>query len=110
MTDASELRAGSGVPGGLGGRLRRVRTARGLSVRELARRAGCSASLLSQVERGVTAPSAGVVYALANQLGISIDSLFSSDDVEPAELPHSPEVASPHRADPLWGRATGADG
>jgi mannose-6-phosphate isomerase-like protein (cupin superfamily)/DNA-binding XRE family transcriptional regulator len=110
MTDALESRAASGVPGGLGGRLRQVRTARGLSVRELARRAGCSASLVSQVERGVTAPSAGVVYTLANQLGISLDFLFGADDVEPGELPHLPGVASPHPASRPWGRATGADG
>ncbi|HTQ15989.1 XRE family transcriptional regulator [Mycobacterium sp.] len=110
MTDTSESRAAGGVPGGLGGRLRQVRTARGFSVRELARRAGCSASLVSQVERGVTAPSAGVVYALAHQLGISIDSLFGGDDVEPGELPHLPGVAPPYRVDPPWGRATGADG
>jgi transcriptional regulator with XRE-family HTH domain/mannose-6-phosphate isomerase-like protein (cupin superfamily) len=111
MTDASELRAASGAPGGLGGRLRQVRTARGMSVRELARRAGCSASLVSQVERGVTAPSAGVVYALANQLGISLDFLFGADGAEPGELPRLPGVtSSSHPAAGSWGRATGADG
>ncbi|HEY6854741.1 MAG TPA: helix-turn-helix transcriptional regulator, partial [Mycobacterium sp.] len=61
MSDASDSRAGNEMPGGLGERIRRVRTTRGISVRELARRVGCSASLVSQVERGVTAPSAGVV-------------------------------------------------
>jgi mannose-6-phosphate isomerase-like protein (cupin superfamily) len=81
-----------------------------MSVRELARRAGCSASLVSQVERGVTAPSAGVVYALANQLGISLDFLFGADDVEPGELPHLPGVVSPHPPARPWGRAAGADG
>lgn len=103
MTDASEFRAASGAPGGLGGRLREVRTARGMSVRELARRAGCSASLVSQVERGMTAPSAGVVYALANQLGISLDFLFGADEIEPGMASPYPEVRP-------WGRATGAEG
>jgi transcriptional regulator with XRE-family HTH domain len=125
MTDGSVARAASGVPGGLGGRLRQVRTARGMSVRELARRAGCSASLVSQVERGVTAPSAGVVYTLANELGISLDFLFGTDDVEPGELPSLPSVnstpadhpnrvggggAPPYPAVRPWGRASGADG
>jgi transcriptional regulator with XRE-family HTH domain len=115
MTDASESRAASGVPGALGGRLRQVRTARGMSVRELARRAGCSASLVSQVERGVTAPSAGVVYALANQLAISLDFLFGTDDVEPGELPRlletkSAQVAPPYPEVRPWGRAVGTDG
>jgi transcriptional regulator with XRE-family HTH domain len=103
LTDASESRATNGVPGGLGGRLRQIRTARGMSVRELARRAGCSASLVSQVERGVTAPSAGVVYSLANELGISLDFLFGEDAVTPEE-PRQPTANKP------WGRATGPDG
>jgi transcriptional regulator with XRE-family HTH domain len=101
------------LPGGLGGRLRQIRTVRGLSVRELARRAGCSASLVSQVERGVTTPSAGVVYALANELGISLDFLFGADDVDPKELPRMPNANStPVAASEVgpWGRATGPDG
>jgi transcriptional regulator with XRE-family HTH domain len=115
LTDASEFRAANGAPGGLGGRLRQIRTARGMSVRELARRAGCSASLVSQVERGVTTPSAGVVYTLANELGISLDFLFGTDDVEPGELPRLPgDLSAPGAASypevRPWGRASGADG
>jgi transcriptional regulator with XRE-family HTH domain len=105
MSDASDSRAVNRLPGGLGGRLRQVRTARGISVRELARRAGCSASLVSQVERGVTAPSARVVYALANELGISLDFLFSADDVEPGE---SPRPAPGENT--AWGRVSGPGG
>src|SRR6202011_3751871 len=99
---SSDSRAGNGLPGGLGGRLRQVRTARGMSVRELARRAGCSASLVSQVERGVTAPSAGVLYSVANELGISLDFLFGEDDVEPGERPRALAINRP------LGRATGS--
>jgi len=61
---------------GLGPRLREVRSGRGLSVRELARRVGCSASLISQIERGVSVPSVGVLYALATELGSSLDYLL----------------------------------
>ena len=104
MSDASDSRAVNGLPGGLGGRLRQVRTARGISVRELARRAGCSASLVSQVERGVTAPSAGVVYSLANELGISLDYLFGEDGAEPGEQPR------PSTLNSAWGRASGPGG
>ena len=104
MTDTSETRAVNGMPSGLGERLRQVRSSRGLSVRELARRVGCSASLVSQVERGVTAPSAGVVYALANELGITLDFLFGAD-AEPAEQPRSSGAKSGS-----WGRASGPDG
>ena len=91
------------APGGLGGRLREIRTARGMSVRELARRAGCSASLVSQVERGVTTPSAGVVYSLANELGISLDFLFGAGDVEQRGTAPHPEARP-------WGRPSGTGG
>jgi DNA-binding XRE family transcriptional regulator/quercetin dioxygenase-like cupin family protein len=60
----------------LGPRLRRVREERGLSGRELARRVNCSASLISQIERGLSAPSVGILYALATELGASLDFLF----------------------------------
>jgi transcriptional regulator with XRE-family HTH domain len=62
----------------LGPRLRRVREARGLSVRELARRTSCSPSLISQIERGLSAPSVGVLYALATELRTSLDFLFGA--------------------------------
>jgi DNA-binding XRE family transcriptional regulator/mannose-6-phosphate isomerase-like protein (cupin superfamily) len=60
----------------LGPRLRRVREDRGLSVRELARRISCSPSLISQIERGLSAPSVGMLYALATELRTSLDFLF----------------------------------
>jgi len=64
------------VGAGLGPRLRQVREERGLSVRELARRVGCSASLISQIERGLSAPSVGIAYSVATQLRTSLDYLF----------------------------------
>jgi DNA-binding XRE family transcriptional regulator/mannose-6-phosphate isomerase-like protein (cupin superfamily) len=62
----------------LGPRLRRVREDRGLSVRELARRIKCSPSLISQIERGLSAPSVGILYAIATELRASLDFLFGS--------------------------------
>jgi transcriptional regulator with XRE-family HTH domain len=61
---------------GLGPRLREARVSRELSVRELARRVGCSASLISQIERGISVPSVGVLYSLATELGSSLDYLL----------------------------------
>jgi quercetin dioxygenase-like cupin family protein/DNA-binding XRE family transcriptional regulator len=61
---------------GLSPRLRLVREGRALSVRELARRVGCSASLISQVERGLSVPSVGVLYSLASELDCSLDYLL----------------------------------
>src|SRR5580765_1303144 len=68
---------------GLGPRLRLVRSARQLSVRELARRVGCSASLISQIERGVSVPSVGVLSSLATELGTSIDYLLFGSGAGP---------------------------
>jgi len=73
---------------GLGPRLRLAREERRLSVRELARRIGCSASLVSQIERGVSVPSVGVLYSLAAELGSSLDHLlFGADPRRPAADP-----------------------
>jgi mannose-6-phosphate isomerase-like protein (cupin superfamily)/DNA-binding XRE family transcriptional regulator len=74
----SELERDGGFDPGaeLGPRLRRVREDRGLSVRELARRINCSPSLISQIERGLSAPSVGILYAIASELRASLDFLF----------------------------------
>jgi transcriptional regulator with XRE-family HTH domain len=67
-------------PGDLGAQLRAGRERAGLSVRELARRIGVSASLLSQVERGLAQPSVGTLWAVVTELGLSLDSLFAGPD------------------------------
>jgi DNA-binding XRE family transcriptional regulator/mannose-6-phosphate isomerase-like protein (cupin superfamily) len=70
----------------LGPRLRKVRELRGLSARELARRIDCSPSLISQIERGLSAPSVGMLYALATELRTSLDFLFGAG---PADAGHT---------------------
>ena len=61
----------------VGALIRRERQRQGLSLRELARRVGVSASMLSQVETDRTRPSVSTIYAIATELGISIDALLS---------------------------------
>lgn len=63
---------------GIGGRLRHARTAAGMSVRELARRIGVSASHVSQVERGLASFSVRALYNAVSVLGITMDSLFEA--------------------------------
>lgn len=63
----------------MGDRLRRARAARGLSLRTLARRLGVSPSLISQVETGRAKPSVNTLYALATELGVSLDELLFVD-------------------------------
>jgi transcriptional regulator with XRE-family HTH domain len=84
---------------GLGPRLRQARAGRRLSVRELARRVGCSASLISQIERGVSVPSVGVLYSLATELGSSLDYLlFGSGGGPDAGTEAGPPAAAEPRA------------
>jgi len=64
----------------LGARLREARQRRGIGVRELSRRTNCSASLISQVELGKIAPSVSTLYSLTSVLGVSMDSLFLTDE------------------------------
>jgi transcriptional regulator with XRE-family HTH domain len=81
----------------VGGLIRRERQRQGLSLRELARRVGVSASMLSQVETDRTRPSVSTIYAIATELGISIDALLSDADTgsaaEAMSVPASAGVA-----------------
>lgn len=74
-------RSGSAEPeyATIGGRLRQARQARGLSLRRLAEVLGVSPSLISQVETGRAKPSVNTLYALATELGISLDVLLFMD-------------------------------
>jgi transcriptional regulator with XRE-family HTH domain len=81
----------------VGSLIRRERQKQGLSLRELARRVGVSASMLSQVETDRTRPSVSTIYAIATELGLSIDALLSD-----SEAAH---VAAPGAADAMGGAA-----
>ncbi|MCA0216373.1 MAG: XRE family transcriptional regulator [Actinobacteria bacterium] len=59
-----------------GERIRVARESAGMSVRELSRRIGVSASHVSQVERGLASFSVRALYNVVSALGISMDSLF----------------------------------
>lgn len=62
----------------LGAKIRLARVARGYGVRELARHLNCSASLISQIERDKANPSVNTLYSIANELGITVDSMFET--------------------------------
>jgi transcriptional regulator with XRE-family HTH domain len=61
----------------LGAKLREARQAQNLTLREVARRTGLTASLISQVERGLANPSVSSLYNMADVLGLSMDYFFS---------------------------------
>lgn len=63
----------------LGIRIRALRQARHLTLREVAERAGVTESFLSQVERDVTSPSIATVHRIARALDLSIAQLFAEE-------------------------------
>lgn len=65
---------------GIGDRLREERIKAGLSQRELARRLGLSASLISQLESGLSKPSVGTLYAIVTELDLSLDRVIRGED------------------------------
>lgn len=60
----------------IGRRIRTLRSERGLSLQEVGRLAGVSASLLSLVERGKAAPSIGTLVAVAAALSVPLSDLI----------------------------------
>lgn len=80
---------------GIGARIRQERLRAGLSQRALARRLGVSPSLISQLESGQSNPSVGTLYALVNELDLSLDHLVrgpeyaepGGDSLEPGSSP-----------------------
>jgi transcriptional regulator with XRE-family HTH domain len=64
---------------GLDARLRELRKHAGLSLRELGRQAGVSASLVSQIEHGKTRPSVSTLYTFARLFNVPLDKLFDAE-------------------------------
>jgi len=69
-------------PVAVGPRVRALREAMGLSLRELAERCGVSAPMLSQVERGETSPTLSVASRIAAGLELSLSQLLRLDEGE----------------------------
>ena len=66
--------------GAVGQRVRALREAMGLSLRDLAERSGVSAPMLSQVERGETSPTLAVAERIAAGLDLSMSQLLRLDE------------------------------
>ena len=65
----------------IGTRLREERDRVGISQRELARRVGLSASMISQIESGQSKPSVSTLYGIVTELGVSLDDIFGANGV-----------------------------
>src|SRR5829696_10535621 len=70
----------NGGPADIGPRVRVLRDAMGLSLRDLAARSGVSAPMLSQVERGETSPTLAVAARIASGLELRLSQLLRLDE------------------------------
>jgi len=67
-------------PAVIGARVKALREAGGLSLRDLAARSGVSAPMLSQVERGETSPTLTVASRIASGLELRLSQLLRLDE------------------------------
>ena len=88
----------------LGEYIRRQRELSDISMRQFAQLAGISNPYLSQIERGLRAPSEQVLESIAEALQVSADTLYDQAGV-PREEDGPPKVIQAIREDPaLTGR------
>lgn len=74
-----------------------------MSMSELGRRVGVSASMISQIERGQTLPSVGTLFALAAALGVTVDAFLEpAPDAGPAREDGAPPPTGPTSAEELY--------
>jgi XRE family transcriptional regulator, regulator of sulfur utilization len=90
-----------------GARVRKLRDAMHLSLRDLSDRSGVSAPMLSQVERGETSPTLAVAERIAGGLELTLSQLLRLDEADGVSVvraserrrgggpPHSYEVLTP---------------
>jgi len=62
----------------LGSRIRNLRKRRGLTLKDIAGKTGYTESFLSQVERGLTAPSISSLKKISSALGMSLTHFFEN--------------------------------
>ncbi|MFI7483409.1 helix-turn-helix domain-containing protein [Kocuria sp. M1R5S2] len=79
----------------IGQRLRGIRTAKNMSLRELARLVGVSPSFMSQIELGRATPSVGTLFAVARELNISVDELMSEKSAAMSADPAAATMVAP---------------
>jgi len=83
----------------IAGRVRELRTSRGLSLDSLAERSGVSRSMISLIERGESSPTAVLLERLAIGLSVPLASLFDAPPGDGAE-PVARRADQPQWRDP----------
>jgi len=98
----------------IGGNVRRLREARGISLSALARMAGVSKAYLSQMENDPPKrPSVEIVYQLAQALGVRLTELIGIDEEAPNDASprrHQPQADPPGNGQGSAGSRTGPTG
>jgi transcriptional regulator with XRE-family HTH domain len=79
-TGSQPVAADELAPAVIGARVKALREASGLSLRDLAERSGVSAPMLSQVERGETSPTLTVAARIASGLGLRLSQFLRLDE------------------------------
>jgi transcriptional regulator with XRE-family HTH domain len=87
---------------GLGARLKELRQQAGFSLRELARQADVSPSLVSQIENGKSRPSVSTLYTFARLLSVPVDELFDAEEPALAELPAAQAAGGAYDPANVW--------
>jgi transcriptional regulator with XRE-family HTH domain len=84
MANATQSKASSdpavSADGAVGARVKSLREAMDLSLRDLSERSGVSAPMLSQVERGDTSPTLAVAQKIAAGLDLTLSQLLRLDE------------------------------
>jgi transcriptional regulator with XRE-family HTH domain len=79
----------------LGQRLRDAREQKNIGLRELARRLGVSASLISQIETGKTEPSINTLFSIVSELELSVNEIVFDSKQEAGR----PSMSGPRARD-----------
>ena len=82
----------------LGDRIRELRDKKDLSLRELAKKLGCSAPFLSDIELGRRYPSDKLLAGMARVLGATVEDLKAHDIRPPVEEMKERIAANPRYA------------
>lgn len=81
-----------------------LRTSRGLTFEELARRSGVSKGMLVQIEQGRTNPSIATLCRIANALGVAVSRFVETAEEPAVRLIHASEAVE------LWQGRAGSSG
>jgi transcriptional regulator with XRE-family HTH domain len=78
----------------VGERVRTLREAMGMSLRDLAKASGVSAPMVSQVERGETSPTLSVANKIASGLNLTLSQLLRLDEEPQAVVVRRPRTTA----------------